>query len=109
MQTIIYVLAKPNQQSLRERIVDDLNGYEFDGCWKVLKQRKIGRPKGWAKIIRTNCYGSLNIEWDADAKTLVGRAVSRQGNHPNELVGAFVSYLLRWQKNRISSITVRTV
>lgn len=109
MQTIIYVFAKPAQKSLRERIVKDLNDYTFDGCWRVLMEHKKGRPKGWAKVNRTDCYGSLNLEWDADAKTLIGRAVSRRGNHPNVLVGQFVSYLLRWQTSRISSVTVRTI
>ncbi|HZZ74013.1 MAG TPA: hypothetical protein VFE24_17295 [Pirellulales bacterium] len=109
MQTVIYVLAKPNQQSLREYVVRDFKTYEFDGYWNVILEHKKGRVKGWAKIERTDCYGSLNIEWDADAKTLIGRAVTRKGHHPNELVGHFVSYLLRWQRKRISSIVVRTI
>jgi hypothetical protein len=109
MQTIIYVLAKPKQTSLREYIVKDLKAHQFEGCWNVILEYKKGRTKGWAKIERTDCYGSLNIEWDADAKTLVGRAVTKKGNHPSALVGEFVSYLLRWQSKRISAITVRTI
>lgn len=109
MQTVVHVFAKPKQRSLRETVVADLNKYEYDGCWNVVLQHKKGRSKGWAKIKRKDSYGCLNIDWDADAKTLIGRAVSKGGNHPNDLVGAFVSYLLCWHRQRINSITVRTI
>jgi hypothetical protein len=107
MQTVIYVLAKPNQQSLREAIVADLGRFEYG--LDEMSQQKKGRSKGWAKINCKSSYGCLNIEWDSNTKTLIGRAVSKGGNHPNELVGAFISYLLRWQGKRISSITLRTM
>ena len=109
MQTIVYVLAKPNQQSLREVIVADLSRRNNDGCLNVISQKKRGRRKGWAKIKRKDAYGSLNVEWDGDAKTLIARAVTKGANRSDDLVGAFISYLLRRQQSRISSITLRTI
>jgi hypothetical protein len=111
MQTVLYILAKSSRQSsLREVIVSELSEWTYEGkSWKVVSKQTKGRPRGWAKIRQEGCHGALNIEWDADAKTLICRAVSRQGNDSSELVGDFIAHLLRWHGRKISSITMRTI
>ncbi|MFH1811889.1 MAG: hypothetical protein ABIJ09_24335 [Pseudomonadota bacterium] len=108
MQTVIYAMAKPNQPSLRELIVSDLQERSLDGL-HVVKRHKKGRPNGWAKINRKDSYGCLNLDWDATSKTMVGRVVSKAGCHPGELVAAFIAYLLRWHGRRICMVTVRSI
>jgi hypothetical protein len=109
MQVVIYVMAKPNQSSLREHIGDDLNAWDRGYGLEVVSERTRGRQKGWSKLNKPGAAGALNIEWDADAKTLVVRAVTRAGNKPNELIGTFINYLLGVHAKRISSIAIRTL
>ncbi len=106
MQVIIHVMTKsPQQSSLRELIVTDLMAHERDSL-VVISQHTKGRPQGWAKIKRTGSSGALNIEWDADTKTLVCRVVGKAGRQPNELVGSFVAYLLEWHGKRVRTVTI---
>jgi hypothetical protein len=109
MQVVMYIMAKPNQPSLRELIADDLSERDRGDGLEVTSKRTKGRPKGWAKIHKPGSAGALNMDWDADAKTLVARVVTRGGNKPDELIGSFVAYLLRVHGRRISSITLRTL
>lgn len=109
MQVVMYVMAKPKQQSLRERIVKDINNWERGDELEVVSKQSPRRPRGWAKLKKAGSAGALNLEWDADAKTLVVRAVTRAGNKPDELIGRFIAYLLRVHSRRISSITMRTL
>lgn len=109
MHVVMYVMAKPNQPSLRELIADDLSGRDRGDGFEVVSRHTKGRSNGWSKIHKPGSPGALNVEWDADAKTLVVRAVTRGGNKPDELIGTFVGYLLRVHGKRISSITMRTL
>jgi hypothetical protein len=109
MQVVMYVMATAKQQSLRERIVNDIESWDRGDELEVVSKQSPKRPRGWAKIKKAGSAGALNLEWDADAKTLVVRAVTRAGNKPDELIGRFVGYLLRVHGRRISSITMRTL
>lgn len=109
MQVVMYIMAKPNQNSLREIIADDIAKWDRGFGLEVVSKLTKNRQRGWSKINRPGSAGALNMEWDADAKTLVVRAVTRGGNKPDELVGNFVGYLLHKHGRRISSITLRTL
>jgi hypothetical protein len=109
MQVIMYVMAKPNQPSLRELIADDIAQRDRGDGLEIISKQTKGRSRGWSKIKKPGSAGTLNIEWDADAKTLVVRAVTRGGNKPDELIGTFISYVLRVHGKRISSISMRTL
>lgn len=108
MQIVLHVLAKPSTtQSLREQIIHDLNTTDFG--LDVLSESKRGRSPGWAKIGASDCYGVINIQWDAASLTLTGRAVSKRGNYPDDLVGRFVSYLTRKRHADIAVMTIRSI
>jgi hypothetical protein len=109
MQVVMYVMAKSGQQSLRESIAADINKWDRGFGLELISWQTKGRPKGWSKIHKPGSAGALNLEWDADTKTLVVRAVTRAGNKPDELIGSFVAYLLRQHGSKISSITMRTL
>lgn len=108
MQVIIHVMVKKGKASLREQIVEQIEKRGEDGLFVEFHHVKH-RSKGWAKIKREKSHGALNIEWDADARMLVARAITRGGNKPDELVGSFVSFLLRRFGKRIESMVLRTV
>jgi len=109
MQMIMCVMAKPNQKSLRETVANDIAKCDRGDDLKLISKQTKGRKNGWAKIKRKGCAGALNLEWDADASALIARVVIRAGNKPDELIGAFVGYLLHVHGGRISSIFVRTL
>jgi hypothetical protein len=109
MQVVMYIMAKPHQPSLRELIADDIARWDRGDGLEIISKQTKGRVRGWSKIKKLGCAGALNIEWDADAKTLVVRAVTRAGNKPDQLIGTFVSYILRVHGKRISSISMRTL
>lgn len=111
MQVVLHVLAKPSlRKSLREAIIADLEKWDYG--LDVTSEKKRGRTNGWAKIKAScdvPCCGAINIQWDNISKTLVGRAISKRGNLPNELLGRFVSYLIEKRRKDISSLTIRSV
>jgi hypothetical protein len=106
MQIVLNILAKPTlRESLREVIIADLQqrDYELD----VESEKKPGRSTGWAKIKAPDLVGVINISWHANSKTLIARAVAKQGNTPEDLVGRFVGYLLHRRRKMIASIVIR--
>ena len=109
MKVVMYVMAKPKQSSLRELIANDIKHGNGEDGLAVISMKTADRPNGWAKINKPGSHGTLNLEWDAAAKTLIVRAVTRAGNKPNEFIGTFVNYLLRVHGKRISTLTLRTL
>jgi hypothetical protein len=108
MQIVIDVMARPSlNESLREIIIEDLQRWEYD--LDVTLEKKRGRRGGWAKIKAADVYGALNIAWHPNSKTLIARAVGKQGNNPGELVGRFVAYLLQHRRREIVAMTIRTI
>jgi len=109
MQVVIYIMGRPGKGSLRKQIADDISKWDHDDGLDVVSKQTKGRPQGWSKITKKDAPGALNIEWDAASSTLLARAVTKKGNKPDELVGTFISYLLRVHGSRISAITMRTI
>jgi hypothetical protein len=108
MQIVLDVMARATlKESLRELIIGDLQKWEYN--LDVISEKKIGRRSGWAKIKASDLIGVLNISWHANSKTLIVRAVGKQGNNPNDLVGRFVAYLLDRRRKDISGVIIRTV
>ena len=94
------------QGSLRKAITDDLSsrGHEV---LAVDKKVDLDRKPGWAKISGRGLPGTLNIEWDASAHMLLARAITRGGNTPHKLLGAFLEYLIERHGKRIASINIQ--
>lgn len=92
--------------SLRALITQDLNRHRHDVLY-VEASKNVGRPKGWAKIKARDIYGAINIEWDADQRMLIGRAIAKNGNTPDELLGIFVGYLIAGHGKRIGSVNIQ--
>jgi hypothetical protein len=107
MQIVLDVVARSTfKGSLRKLVVADLRKWEFN--LEVISEKKPGRPSGWAKIKAKDLSGALNISWHANSKTMIVRAVGKQGKKPSELVGRFVAYLLDRRRKDISGVIIRT-
>jgi hypothetical protein len=99
-------MARPAlRESLREVIIADLGRYEYH--LDVVSEKKIGRRGGWAKVKAKDLSGALNLTWHPGSKTLIARAVAKQGNDPGELVGRFVGYLLRHRRREVAGVLIR--
>lgn len=108
MQIVLDVMARSTlKSSLRELIIKDLN--EWDYNLEVVSERRTGRRLGWAKVKASDLLGVLNLTWHSNSKTLIVRAVAKQGNNPGDLVGRFVSYLLDRRRKEISGLIIRTI
>lgn len=108
MQIVLDVMARSSLKgSLRELIIADLQKWEYN--LEVISEKKVGRPGGWAKIKAKDLTGALNISWHANSKTMIVRAVGKQGNNPSALVGRFVAYLLERRRKDLSGVIIRTV
>jgi hypothetical protein len=105
VQVVFHVVARATvRESLRELIIADLNKWEFE--LDVESEKKVGRRGGWAKIRAKDIPGVINITWHAPSRTLIARAIAKQGNNPSELVGRFVGYLLRQRRRQVRAITI---
>ena len=105
MTTVVHV-ACYGSTSLRERVVHDRRLGDYDLF--VQRTRLPGRNPGWAKLYGSDygTKGAINLEWDADTRTLLARVVTRAKGKPDVIVGRFVAYLLGRHRGRIRSITV---
>ena len=105
MQVVFHVISRHSlKKSLRELIIADLQKWEYD--LTVESEKKIGRRGGWAKLKAPDLPGVINISWYAGSKTLIARAIAKQGNTPHELVGRFVAYLLDCRGRDVTGITI---
>jgi hypothetical protein len=108
MQIVLDVMAKATlKESLRELIIADLQKWEYH--LDVISEKKSGRSTGWAKLKAKDLMGVLNLSWHANSKTLIVRAVAKQGHQPGDLVGRFVSYLLDRRRKDITGVIIRTI
>jgi len=108
MQIVLDVMARSSlRESLRELIIADLRRWEY--YLEVISEKKIGRRSGWAKIKAKDLNGVLNISWHANSKTLIVRAVGKQGHNPADLVGRFVAYLLDHRRKDLGGVIIRTM
>jgi hypothetical protein len=106
MQVVLHVMARPSlRESLRELIIADLQRWEYELV--VESEKKVGRRGGWAKIKAGDLPGVVNISWHASSKTLIARAIARNGNTPNELLGRFLAYLLDRRRRDVAGIAIR--
>jgi hypothetical protein len=106
MQVVLHIMARSSlRESLRELVIADL--HRWDHSLQIESEKKVGRRGGWAKIKATDLPGVINITWHASSKTLIARAIAREGNTPDELVGRFVAYLLRRRRKQLNGIAIR--
>src|SRR5215469_4207116 len=106
MQTAIQVTCKQGE-SLRTQIANNgrkLEKYDL----AVVAEKSTRRNPGWMKIRGTEpgVWGALNVSWDTSTATLTGRVVNRRLGTPEEILGRFVAYLLRYHKKRIRMINI---
>jgi hypothetical protein len=94
------------KSSLRKAITDDLTVHGHD-VLAIEKKVDLDRKPGWSKISGKGLPGALNIEWDASAHMLLARAITRGGNTPHRLLGAFLEYLIEQHGKGISSINIQ--
>lgn len=106
MQTIISVSCSDGQ-SLRDKIGDDTKWLERFGL-AVVRELKRGRAPGWTKLksTRPDRDGAINVRWQASARQLVCRIVTRGKGDPSLIAGDLVAYLLRRHRKRIQVMTV---
>ncbi|HJZ54294.1 MAG TPA: hypothetical protein VKE74_05020 [Gemmataceae bacterium] len=106
MQVVLHVMARPGlRESLRELIIADLQRWDYG--MGVEAEKKVGWRGGWAKIKAADLPGVVNISWHASSKTLIARAIARNGHTPNELLGRFLAYLLDRRRRDVTGITIR--
>ena len=106
MQTAIQVTCKQGE-SLRTRIANNYSKLEKYNL-AVVAEKSTRRNPGWMKIRGTEpgVWGALNVSWDTSTATLTGRVVNRRLGTPEEILGRFVAYLLRYHKKRIRMINI---
>src|SRR5262245_37153758 len=106
MQVVLHVTARPRlRQSLRELIIADLQQWEYE--LEVESEKKVGWRSGWARIKAKDLPGVVNITWHASSRTLIARAIARDGNTPNGLLGRFLAYLLDRRGRDLTGIAIR--
>lgn len=106
MQTVMQI-ACTKGKSLRDAIAnDDKLKYKF----KILTEKKQGRKPGWTSIrsIDSNLRGTIKIQWSASTHFLTCRVVNKGAGRPNQIIGAFIEYILGKHKKRIKLITIWT-
>ena len=97
MQITIHVICK-KQLSLRDAILEDGKNGRLDEYDLWVKAAKSNfRPHGWTKVLGKGIDGALNINYVANAKTLVARVITK-GGKPGPLFGKFLQYL--WERHR---------
>jgi hypothetical protein len=108
MQIVFHIMARSSlRESLREIVIADLQRWEYE--LEIVSEKKPGRKVGWAKVKAKDLVGVISISWHPSSKTLIARAVGRQGNNPSDLVGRFIAYLLWHRRKVISGIAMRTI
>jgi hypothetical protein len=103
MQTVIQVITS-GRGSLREKIMNDVQLSRFDLI--PTEHMRPGRPHGWAKVHSETAHGAINLEWHGRSGTLICRVVTKSGNKPNSIIGAFIDYLLARHQSRILAIHI---
>ena len=107
MQIAFHIVARPSlRESLREIIIADLDKGQSE--LEVEYEKKNSRPNGWAKIRAKGLHGVINITWDPTSKTLIARAIAKQGNTPNALLSRFIAYLLDHRRRDVRTITIHS-
>lgn len=106
MQIVLNIMARSSlRESLRELIIADLQRWEYH--LEIESEKKVGRQSGWAKIKTPDLPGVINITWHSNSKTLIARAIAKNGNTPDDLVGRFIAYLLERRRKQLSGIAIR--
>jgi len=105
MQTVVQVICTSGP-SLRTLIGDQ--GKKLGTHSLEVVAEKADRNPGWMKIKDTSpgSHGALNVSWDGDTMTLTGRVVTRGAGKPNQIIAAFVSFLLRYHGKRVKLISI---
>ncbi len=103
---MLLIVRCTSNQSLRKDIGRDekvLNDHDLT----VVVRKKKGRTKGWTKLRSTRgAAGAINLDWNAQERTLTCRVVTRQGNKPHELLGDFTRYLMVRHPKVIQALAV---
>ena len=107
MQTVVQVVCNKGK-SLRDAIAKD-NHLE-DNHFKILTEKKLGRKPGWTSVRSTDSSlrGTIKIQWNASTRFLTCRVINKGAGRPNQIIGAFINYLLEKHKKRIKLITIWT-
>ena len=104
MQCVLMV-ACSGGPSLRDKIAKDPKIKKFG--LQVTEQRRPGRPGGWTKVHSTEgSHGAINIQWHPAAYMLSCRIITRKPGKPDEITGAFVTYLLTRHRRQIHTINI---
>ncbi len=105
MQTIVQAFCTPGL-SIRDRIVNDRKLGDFGLV--VIKEKKMGRTHGWAKLHSTfeGRHGAINFEWNGASRMLICRVVTKGEGRPQSIIGDFVDYLLSRCRQRIRLISI---
>jgi hypothetical protein len=104
MQTVVQI-ACTKGSSLRDAIANDAK--LADRGFKVLEQKKQGRAPGWTKIRSNEGHtGTINVEWNAVTHFLTCRIINKGTGSPDEVIGAFIGYILERHKRRLKLITI---
>lgn len=108
MQVTMLVFAKRGRTgvaSLRRQIGADLERGRHAVLY-VESHKTVDRSPGWMKVKAIGHHGVLNVEWDADCRMLIVRAVSK-GREPHGLLGVFLEYLLKRHGRRVRNIAIQ--
>lgn len=106
MQTIVQVICTPGR-SVRDAIARHPRIGEHGLV--VSAQKNPERAHGWTKLhsSRPGVRGAINVEWNADARILLARVITRgKGGGPGPIVGDFVEFLLARLARRVTCINV---
>ena len=105
MQVVMQVIARAkDQDSLRQIIISDTRLDNFGLV--VSEKQNPTRSDGWSKIHTRKSTNALNLSWDKETKTLTCRFITKSNSYPNEMVGDFVSYLIKHHKRKIKAILI---
>jgi hypothetical protein len=93
---------------MRDAVADDSKLEEYN--LRIVKEKKAGRKPGWTKVksSMSDRQGTVNIQWNANARVLMCRVINRGAGKPSLLVGDFVDYLLARHNKRVGHIMIWT-
>lgn len=105
MQTIVQIICTKGN-SLRDAIANDakLDSYSFT----VLSEKKHGRSPGWTSVRSTDKEhrGTIKIQWNAGTQFLICRVINKGAGRPDQIIGAFIGYILERHRKRLKLITI---
>ena len=105
MQTIVQVVCTPGR-SVRDAIARHRRIGEHGLV--VSAQKNPERAHGWTKLHsnRPGVRGAINVQWNADARILLARVITRGKGEPGPIIADFVDFLLTRLARRVECINI---